>query len=216
MLQKFDRLSMPYEQYFGEMEITDDQKKKRIQVAEEIEDIMFFLYELVSLMTDYRYISPEFIKQKVYEKYINVLEKHGKPDKYIEEYAKEFSDMVVDTTIKHAGEDSDMVVDTTIKHAGEEFYRSEDRAMLVAENEANSAINYFEYKEAVAGGKKRKQWITQRDDRVRDTHKEVNGETIPIDNAFIVGDSLMAFPKDTSYGASINEIAGCRCTIKYF
>lgn len=201
MLQKFDRLSMPYEQYFGEMEITDDQKKKRIQVAEEIEDIMFFLYELVSLMTDYRYISPEFIKQKVYEKYINVLEKHGKPDKYIEEYAKEFSDMVVDTTIKHSGE---------------EFYRSEDRAMLVAENEANSAINYFEYKEAVAGGKKRKQWITQRDDRVRDTHKEVNGETIPIDNAFIVGDSLMAFPKDTSYGASINEIAGCRCTIKYF
>lgn len=192
---------MPYEQYFGEMEITDDQKKKRIQVAEEIEDIMFFLYELVSLMTDYRYISPEFIKQKVYEKYINVLEKHGKPDKYIEEYAKEFSDMVVDTTIKHAGE---------------EFYRSEDRAMLVAENEANSAINYFEYKEAVAGGKKRKQWITQRDDRVRDTHKEVNGETIPIDNAFIVGDSLMEFPKDTSYGASINEIAGCRCTIKYF
>ena len=201
MLQKFDRLSIPYEQYFGEMEITDDQKKKRIQVAEEIEDIMFFLYELVSLMTDYRYISPEFIKQKVYEKYINVLEKHGKPDKYIEEYAKEFSDMVVDTTIKHSGE---------------EFYRSEDRAMLVAENEANSAINYFEYKEAVAGGKKRKQWITQRDDRVRDTHKEVNGETIPIDNAFIVGDSLMAFPKDTSYGASINEIAGCRCTIKYF
>lgn len=192
---------MPYEQYFGEMEITDDQKKKRIQVAEEIEYIMFFLYELVSLMTDYRYISPEFIKQKVYEKYINVLEKHGKPDKYIEEYAKEFSDMVVDTTIKHSGE---------------EFYRSEDRAMLVAENEANSAINYFEYKEAVAGGKKRKQWITQRDDRVRDTHKEVNGETIPIDNAFIVGDSLMAFPKDTSYGASINEIAGCRCTIKYF
>lgn len=192
---------MPYEQYFGEMEITDGQKKKRIQVAEEIEDIMFFLYELVSLMTDYRYISPEFIKQKVYEKYINVLEKHGKPDKYIEEYAKEFSDMVVDTTIKHSGE---------------EFYRSEDRAMLVAENEANSAINYFEYKEAVAGGKKRKQWITQRDDRVRDTHKEVNGETIPIDNAFIVGDSLMAFPKDTSYGASINEIAGCRCTIKYF
>lgn len=201
MLQKFDRLSIPYEQYFGEMEITDDQKKKRIQVAEEIEDIMFFLYELVSLMTDYRYISPEFIKQKVYEKYINVLEKHGKPDKYIEEYAKEFSDMVVDTTIKHSGK---------------EFYRSEDRAMLVAENEANSAINYFEYKEAVAGGKKRKQWITQRDDRVRDTHKEVNGETIPIDNAFIVGDSLMAFPKDTSYGASINEIAGCRCTIKYF
>lgn len=192
---------MPYEQYFGEMEITDDQKKKRIQAAEEIEDIMFFLYELVSLMTDYRYISPEFIKQKVYEKYINVLEKHGKPDKYIEEYAKEFSDMVVDTTIKHSRE---------------EFYRSEDRAMLVAENEANSAINYFEYKEAVAGGKKRKQWITQRDDRVRDTHKEVNGETIPIDNAFIVGDSLMAFPKDTSYGASINEIAGCRCTIKYF
>ena len=201
MLQKFDRLSMPYEQYFGEMEITDDQKKKRIQAAEEIEDIMFFLYELVSLMTDYRYISPEFIKQKVYKKYINVLEKHGNPDKYIEEYAKEFSDMVVDTTIKHSGE---------------EFYRSEDRAMLVAENEANSAINYFEYKEAVAGGKKRKQWITQRDDRVRDTHKEVNGETIPIDNAFIVGDSLMAFPKDTSYGASINEIAGCRCTIKYF
>lgn len=201
MVQKFDRLSMPYEQYFGEMEITDNQKNKRIQVAEEIEDIMFFLYELVSLMTDYRYIFPEFIKQKVYEKYINVLEKHGNPDKYIEEYAKEFSDMVVDTTIKHTGE---------------EFYRSEDRAMLVAENEANSAINYFEYKEAVTGGKTRKQWITQRDDRVRDTHKEVNGETIPIDNAFIVGDSLMAFPKDTSYGASINEIAGCRCTIKYF
>lgn len=54
-----------------------------------------------------------------------------------------------------------------------------------------------------------------KDQRVRKTHREVDGETIPIDEVFLVGESLMRFPKDTSLGASAEEIVNCRCVVKY-
>lgn len=95
------------------------------------------------------------------------------------------------------------------------FYLSMDRADVVAENEANVIFNHEEYKEAVSDGRTLKVWITEEDERVRETHKAVNEKAIPIDEYFIVGDSYMLYPKDTSMGASMNEIANCRCHIEY-
>lgn len=61
----------------------------------------------------------------------------------------------------------------------------------------------------------KKSWLTLRDKRVRPTHREAEGQTKPINEAFNVGSSRMMYPGDTSLGAPIREIANCRCSAMY-
>ena len=122
------------------------------------------------------------------------------PDIYLEEY--------VDNLTKS-------IIDTTVKNQEDEWFLSNDRAVLIAENESNTGFNYDEYRQAVLEGKTRKQWKTEGDSKVRRSHKEVDGVTIGIDELFSVGSSLMRYPKDISMGAGMEEVANCRCTIKY-
>jgi hypothetical protein len=63
-----------------------------------------------------------------------------------------------------------------------------------------------------------KTWITMKDNRVRDAHQPMEGETVPFDQPFEVNfdgatEELM-FPGDTSLGASIGNTINCRCTIQ--
>jgi hypothetical protein len=88
--------------------------------------------------------------------------------------------------------------------------------MYNAENEANSVKNYTDYRKAIEKGKTKKKWIDMRDKRERKTHLEVGGTVIPINEPFVVGNSLMMFPKDDSLGAADKEIINCRCSVKYF
>ncbi len=53
------------------------------------------------------------------------------------------------------------------------------------------------------------------DKRTRDTHAEVDGTTLPIAEPFMVGDSFMLFPGDTSLDPSPEEIVNCRCHVEY-
>jgi len=59
---------------------------------------------------------------------------------------------------------------------------------------------------------KSKTWWTMRDNMVRESHAAVHGVTVPFDEPFEVGDSLLMFPGDTSLGAGVEEIANCRCS----
>ena len=54
-----------------------------------------------------------------------------------------------------------------------------------------------------------------KDKRVRETHREVDDVVLPISDPFEVGDYLMMFPKDTTFGAGPEEIVNCRCSVKY-
>lgn len=65
-------------------------------------------------------------------------------------------------------------------------------------------------------GKTMKRWESIIDEVTRKDHIEINGKYIPIGQAFHVGDSWLLFPKDTSLGASANQIVNCRCTVIYF
>lgn len=55
-----------------------------------------------------------------------------------------------------------------------------------------------------------------RDKKERETHLRVGRTIKPIEEPFVVGESLMQYPKDTSLGADSSEIVNCRCTIRYF
>lgn len=191
--------SLPYKQYFGEMDITDDDKKERINLAEKLEEMMLFLFSLISTMNEYSYNDVDLLKEQIESAYLQATKEYI-DDSYSREYIQEFSKNVVDTTIENIDK---------------EYYTSQDRAMYVAENEANTFLNYCDYKKAIEQGKTHKQWITMHDNRVRHTHAEVNGEVIGIDDVFLVGTSMMLYPKDESYLADPQEIINCRCSLKY-
>lgn len=193
--------SIPYDEYFDEMDLTEEEKEKRKQFSREFEDVMLFIFALLSVMRQYGSINKKYIIGQLQSRYSEIVLKYMDIDKYLDDYISDFS---LET------------VDTTIKHIDDPFYLSNDRGILISENEANGIFNYGEFSEAIKAGKTSKQWVDVRDRMERETHREVGGTVIPIEDTFVVGNSLMLFPKDTSLGAQMKEIANCRCTIKYF
>lgn len=195
-------LVKPYREYFGEMYIEPEEMRSRIELAEEIEDVMLWVFAYWIVATEAE-ISKEELKQDAKDKLISVIAKHTKLDPYLEKHIDDVINEVVDTTEKHADE-----TDT-------DYWLSRDRAMLISENEANAFYNYENYREAKLKGKTKKIWHTELDEKVRATHMLAEGQTVDIDGLFFVGDSVMRFPMDTEFGASANETVNCRCVCKY-
>lgn len=79
MEHEFDELNnpksraIPYEQYFGEMELTEEQKEERIKASKRIEDMMLFLFSLLSVMKEYSYENLEFVVLQVKNQYSDIL-----------------------------------------------------------------------------------------------------------------------------------------------
>ncbi len=194
--------SLPYETYFGEMRLTEKQKKRYIAFAEALEDGILLALALAQVYKKYNYV-PNWrtVQTKFKEAFSNALKETGEEtDEYIDRY---IWDTAKDLT------------ETTKNHIDDEYYTSYDRARDISENGANTVINHIEYEEAKEQGKTRKRWRTMRDNLVRDSHVVMEGITIPIDNYFVVGDSIMLHPRDISQGASLTEIIGCRCSLEY-
>lgn len=209
MVQKIDELNkvktykprgVPFEQYFGEMEIPEEDKEKRIQLARRLESAFEFLF----LLTTY-YATPEdadedFITEAFKMRYIEALASYVVIDKYVEEHIENMASNVVETTLSNLSN---------------EWYLSDDRAIFDAENETNILMNYEDLQEAYLLGKKYKTWHTMQDRRVRHTHRLIDDKKIRIEDAFQVGNSEMMMPCDESLGADANEIVNCRCSISY-
>lgn len=92
------------------------------------------------------------------------------------------------------------IIESVQNNPDDPFYVSPDRAKYLAENEANTSLNHQDFVDAIAAGKTRKKWVDIRDDRERPDHRKVGGTIKPITEPFLVGDSIMDYPKDTSYG----------------
>lgn len=200
-LKTSKRKAIPYRQYFEEMDLDDEQIEKRVEHSEKLSPILFFIINLVITYIQYGYQEYGNIVEELREQYVSMLAEEGvEVDESILEYIDKFSKEFVDTTVRRANE---------------EFFTSEDRADIVAENEANTVYNFEEFKEAVNSGKKYKMWVTEHDEKVRETHKGVDGNVVEIDEYFEVGDSFLLYPKDMSMDPNMNEIANCRCTAIY-
>ena len=141
------------------------------------------------------------------DKYLDVIASYMLIDAYIKQYALGVTKQIIDATFERFSAEDKSITD--------DYYLSNDRAMFISECEANSILNYRQYSKAVKAGKTKKKWIDIGDKRERKTHLEVGGTILPIDEPFSVGDSLLQFPKDTSLGASSDEIVNCRCSIQY-
>ena len=199
-LSETKRRSEDYDEYFADMDLTDEQKQERISFSEDTEDFIKFIIALILAMMDYNTLDEDFIKEQITTSYLGVIGAYMDIDEYVETYVNGFA--------------SDFLM-TTIDNIDDSWFTSDDRAMFDAENEANTVLNYKDYIKAILSGKTMKTWITYGDNRVRKTHRPLDGKTIPIKELFIVGNSFMRFPKDTSRGANPREYIGCRCSLRY-
>lgn len=191
--------SEPYDKYFERMEISDEQKQKRIEFSKNFEPIMLYVLSLAVLMISNESIDREYLKSQIVNQYLNLVGAYIPVDDYLMFYINTFAEQIVKSTFENNGE----------------YFLSYDRARFVSECEANTILNYSDFVDAVSTGKKYKTWVDIQDNKERKTHKEVGGKKIPITEAFAVGNSLLMYPKDNSFGASASEIVNCRCTVKY-
>lgn len=194
--------SEPFEYYFGDMELSESEKKKRVSLAEKLKDN--FLPILIFLFTLKQYrgaIDWEEIRLRFEIGYRNAVQEVMSIDSQLDTYIKTFSYDVVDSTQRH---EDDF------------YYYSIDRVTLISENESNTSLSYEEFLKAIDSGKTMKKWIDVRDKRERETHRKVGGTINPITEPFLVGDSVMNFPRDFSFSPSAQETVNCRCSIKYF
>ena len=200
----FDQLNIPtnefldYEEYFGDMDLSDEEKEKRIALAKQFE--VLFLYFFLA----YSKQQPVDFIQMIQEKYITIA---------LEFLSLKFAPAYIEGYARQMSED---IVRVTAEHNGEEFYTSTERGMLISANEANTLGNYGQQIQAIKDGKLYKTWVTEKDRKVRHTHRAIDEKKISIFEPFVVGNSLMMFPKDMeTYGADMREIANCRCVVKY-
>ena len=92
----------------------------------------------------------------------------------------------------------------------------EARANLIARTEStrsiNKAINDSYIQAEKAGVKLTKTWITEDDDRVRPSHQELDGQTVPVNGLFVTtGGATSDSPGN--FGIE-DEDCNCRCTIE--
>jgi HK97 family phage portal protein len=90
------------------------------------------------------------------------------------------------------------------------------RAEMISSTEVVGTSNYGANQGAKSTGiNLMKQWLTQRDDRVREMHQFAEGQTVPIDDPFVVGGEKLMWPGDTEHGASLENVVNCRCSQSY-
>lgn len=216
-----NRRSEPYSQYFNKMSLTEEEKNMRIAFSENMEEAILYILALAAIMIENDEVDKEYLTAQLYERYIDVASEYLPVDFYVKQYVNEISKQIVAATFLYGASSS--IIGENIKSEGSkdskvnpnDYYLSNDRAMFISECEANSILNYKEYLDALKSDKKTKTWTDVGDKRERKTHLEVGGTTIPIKELFVVGNSLMLFPKDTSQSPSINEIVNCRCSARY-
>jgi len=266
---KFDELNQ-LQRFFSTMEITDEEKKKRCDLAYDLYDAIYFVFSLIRVEKEVEELN--FVRSALMvEQYRDTLERQIKDAlednkvSYEPEYVRKLVDDIIsnrpvfesikDERIKEIVEkvmseitpDRDFntyretlqnrltdafiqndipleesyvsqlvsdLIDTTNRHTDDPYYLSKERALLIAQNEANTAINYSDYVFAKDNGATHKRWIAELDDKTRPAHAEADGVIIPIDDYFLVGGDTMRYPHDYLNGSPGNLI-NCRCVCTY-
>ena len=88
---------------------------------------------------------------------------------------------------------------------------SAERGTEIAQNEANWIYNDIGHDLLKKQGQATHTWVSMRDEKVRVSHMEADGQTVPIDEPFLVGGYYMLYPLDDSLGAPASETVNCRC-----
>lgn len=198
--------SEPFEDYFAPMKITDEQKRERIRLAKALEEE--FLYMLSYMFYAYPTINESMVDD-LRDGYIRQLEELGIAVMVADDIARN------NPYYRQAEKFAIDCIDATQRHKDDPYYYSADRARLMAEDQSNFVLDVKDLADAIENGYKYKTWNTVGDNRVRESHVEVEGLTIPIEEPFVLRGGLMMSPHDDSMGVSEDELIFCRCSLTY-
>ena len=217
--------SIPFERYFGEMGLSDRQKDERISAAEDMKDEILQVLMLIFFIAQQNIDAVDWlmIEGRFNTAIETALLKHF-PDNHISsekinKVAKELTDTTFQHVVPHPRDDTSTVSVVNRSSASDDanikdtYYLSEDRAMFIAEEETNSFGNFDDFLDAIEDGMTQKTWNTMADNKVRKTHRPLEGKTIGILEKFQVGDSEMLYPRDDE--GSEEETIGCRCWLTF-
>lgn len=184
--------------FFSEMNLPQEEIDKRIAMAQRIKE----MYHRI------------FVTLKAKQKVSNDFGEDFIEDMIVDGYKGIFAENEVQFIDDHIEETAKDVAQVTIKRIGDAYYLSDQRAIVIAVNDANTICNY-EYEESFKNkGYKYKTWDTMKDLRVRHTHIVADGQKVGIDDMFEIGNCKMRFPCDTEYGTA-EETVNCRCVAIY-
>lgn len=199
--------SEPFDDYFAPMKISAEQKRERIRLAEKFQEE--FVYMLAYMFYAYPEVNVEMVNE-LRDRYITTLETMGIA------YAIASSDADKEIALRmQATKFANDTVDVTHRHKDDPYYYSEDRARLMAEDQSNFVMDISDFADAIAQGYRYKTWQTVGDNRVRNSHEEVDGLTLPIEEPFQLQGGLMMQPHDMSMGVSEDEVIMCRCSLAF-
>ncbi len=105
-------------------------------------------------------------------------------------------------------------VDSVLATTGSERWTNRARVIAVTETTraygAGTTAAGLE-QSRVTGRSLQKRWRAEHDDRVRATHRAVDGVTLPLYQPFLVGEDMLMFPGDPM--GSADEVVNCRCDL---
>lgn len=87
----------------------------------------------------------------------------------------------------------------------------EHRAETIAQTTVTGGFESQQLEAFRTAGFEGKRWLTQRDDRVRESHQDAGRQQRPLDVPFTVGGAQLMYPSDPN-GPS-DEVVNCRCTM---
>ena len=185
--------------FFLPMELPFTEKEKRKDAAKNFRDVLLLLLLTIVYSVESELIDWEYLRLRMISEFGNVAKKYARDDEFIRDFVEKASNDFIDVTRRH------------IDDGGR--WLSDDRALEDAANYANMTIGYEELQEAIESGKTKKMWVSQKDGRVRHTHRVADGQTVPIKGYFKVGNSLLAYPTDPE--GEPEEVVNCRCHLSY-
>ena len=194
------------DEYFEPMDLTDEEKDDRKEIAKEIRDVMLWWLLLVLMYMRFGVkLDEDSLKSSLRSRLSSVIYTHSTADAYLLQYIDKLTDDVSRTTFDKA-EQKDVKED--------DYVFSDQRATEIGANEANSIGNHEDYVQAIKDGKKYKKWVAFNDNRVRKDHQKKDEKKIPIKDYFKFPDCKGLYPHDEVH-LSAKQTCGCRCVCKY-
>lgn len=111
------------------------------------------------------------------------------------------------------GESIDEITERIMKVFDGTVRGTAPRSRMIARTESTGIVNggsrlaYQQHEDIVEGV----EWLSSRDNRVRPSHTQADGQKVALDRPFVVGGALLRFPGDPAGPAQ--EVINCRCTI---
>lgn len=184
-------------EYFEPMELPEGDKRK--DAAMEYRNVLLLILLTIASSMEYlNRVDWDYMESRLSVELSQIARKYAREDDFMKRFAEKSA--------------SDFI-EVTKRRYEEPYFRSDDRALNNGANFANMTLGYEELQTAIEEGKTKKKWISEKDRRVRHTHRIADGQTVPIKAMFRVGRSLLSYPTDPE--GDPEEIVNCRCHLKF-